>query len=256
VNIGSENSAMYLMHYAAPYVGAPINSGWVSTFVPADGTSRVGAFRTPEVSTGIDIGNDENVITYFSPRFSGFQVGATYAPAVVGSGNGKDFPPFANKETEFNNGFTVGANFVESFDNIDVAVSGGYGRAEGPDAGGGIDDQEMWSAGLNIGFAGFTVGGSYAGRDDDTMDGDAWNVGATYATGPWTVGGAYFHSDIDFLPDSAVEFNNEHDVISGGIGYSIGPGIDSSMTIMYADYDTDGGDADGIVGIVGITYSF
>ncbi|MDH3476058.1 MAG: hypothetical protein OEM59_20455, partial [Rhodospirillales bacterium] len=65
-----------------------------------------------------------------------------------------------------------------------------------------------------------------------------------------------FHSDVDFLPGSALEFNNESDVFQGGIGYSIGPGIDSSVNVMYADYDTDGGDADGIVGIVGITYSF
>ena len=27
-------AAAYLMHYAAPYVGAPINSGWVTTFIP------------------------------------------------------------------------------------------------------------------------------------------------------------------------------------------------------------------------------
>ena len=255
VNIGSENGAMYLMHYAAPYVGVPINTGWVSTFIPADGTSRVGAFRTPEVSTYIDVGNDENVITYFSPRFSGFQVGVTYAPAVVGSANGKDFPVEADNETEFNNGFSVGANFVESFEGFDIAVSGGYGRAEAPDAFN-IDDQEMWNAGINVGFAGFTVGGSYANRDDDTMDGDSWQVGGTYATGPWSVGVTYFHSDVDFLPGSALEFNNESDVFQGGIGYSIGPGIDSSVNVMYADYDTDGGDADGIVGIVGITYSF
>jgi predicted porin len=264
INIGSENTAAYLMHYSAPYVGAPINSGWVTTFIPADGTGFVGPFRTPALSTTVDIGNDENVITYFTPRFSGFQVGATYVPAVVFSGNGKDFPIEADKETEFNNGFSVGANFVESFEGFDISVSGGYRRAEAPDGLGSIEDMEQWSAGLNVGFAGFTVGGSYANEDDDIIDdGESWDVGATYSSGPWTVGATYFNSDLTYGP--AVGFASgsatpgedvEMDVIQGGVGYAVGPGIDASMNIMYADYDTDTGDADGIIGIVGLTYSF
>ncbi len=259
LNFGSENTAMYLMQYTAPYVGAPINSGWVSTFIPSDGTSRVGVFRSPEVSTRIDIGNDENQITYFTPRFSGFQVGVSYAPSVNGSGDGKNFPIEADKDFEFNNGFTAGVNFVESFDGIDVAVAGGYGRAEAPDTASAVtndpDDQEMWSVGANVGFSGFTVGGSYADRDDDTMDGDAWDIGATYATGPWSIGGQYFSSDVDHDP-SGVDNNSETQAVVGGVGYAIGPGISTSASVMWTDYDTDGGDADGVIGIVGITYSF
>ena len=85
----------------------PINSGWLSTFVPADGAqSGGGGFRTPRISTYLDWNNDENVITYFSPRFAGFQIGATYAPTVSGSGDGANFPVYANKDTEFHNGIS------------------------------------------------------------------------------------------------------------------------------------------------------
>ena len=112
----------------------PINTGWVSTFVPPDGTAFVGMFRTPVLSTFVDIGNDENRITYFTPRFSGFQVGVSYSPAVVFSANGKDFPVQADKDTEFNNGVSVGANFVESFNGA-VGGSAGHGgqMPAGPD---------------------------------------------------------------------------------------------------------------------------
>ena len=263
LNFGSENTAAYLMHYNAPYVGVPINTGWVSTFVPPDGTDFVGIFRTPVLSTFVDIGNDENQITYFTPRFSGFQVGVSYVPTLNFSGDGANFPVQADKDAEFNNGFSVGANFVESFNGVDIAVAGGYRRAEAPNTGG-IDDMAQISAGLNIGFAGFTVGGSYAHEDDDIIeDGDAWDVGATYTTGPWSVGAAYFSSDTEY--GSAVGFASgsatpgdevELDAIQGGVGYAVGPGIAASVNVLYADYDTDGGDADGLLGIVGITYSF
>ena len=258
VNFGSENTAMYLMQYTAPYVGAPINSGWLSTFIPADGASRAGIFRLPGGSTRVDIGNDENQITYFTPRFSGFQVGASYAPTANFSGDGKNFPSvYGDKDLEFTNGFTVGANFVESFNGIDVAVAGGYGRAEGPDdiAGVSIDDMELFSVGANIGFSGFTVGGSYAHEDDDILDGEAWDIGATYTTGPWSIGGQYFSSDVDVAPSGA-DFNQETQAIVGGVGYAVGPGISTSASVIWGDYETDVGDTDGIAGIVGITYSF
>ena len=39
-------------------------------------------------------------------------------------------------------------------------------------------------------------------------------------------------------------------------GFEVGPGINASLNVLYADYDTDGGDADGVLDIVGLTYSF
>jgi outer membrane protein OmpU len=83
---GSENSAAYIMHYAAPTVGLPINSGWVTVFIPQP-AGMIGTFRGTLGSTYLDFGNDENVITYYTPRFSGFQLGVTYAPSVVAHGD-------------------------------------------------------------------------------------------------------------------------------------------------------------------------
>ena len=57
---GSENSAAYIMHYAAPYVGLPVNSGWVTVFIPAEPGQRDRVPSTPGVSTYIDYGSDDN----------------------------------------------------------------------------------------------------------------------------------------------------------------------------------------------------
>ncbi|MDX1402069.1 MAG: porin, partial [Kiloniellales bacterium] len=183
VVIGDENTVAYQMQYGAPNVGVPLNSGWITNFVPPpQGTTstatltggggisvmtgvgttiQTASFRTPALSTYVDLSNDDSGIQYYSPRFSGFQVGLGYVPVAEIDGEGKNSPVQADKNSELHDTISVGANFVESFGGFDVAVAGGYRRAEAASG----QDPEMWSAGLNLGFAGFTVGGSFAVED-------------------------------------------------------------------------------------------
>ena len=209
LQFGSENTAAYLMQYSAPNVGAPINSGWVTVFIPQPAGHSAG-FRTPGLSTFIDTGNDENTLTYFTPRLFGFQVGVSYQAALAFGGDGKNFPTPADEDTEYHHGFAVGVNFVESFGGVDVALAGGYRRAEAPDTditaiaplntastnGAGtkvftIDrpDMQQVSGGINIGFAGVTIGGSVAAEIDgrvvaSTSSFNTTVFGASTALGP------------------------------------------------------------------------
>ena len=261
---GSENTAAYLMHFAAPSVGAPVNSGWVTSFIPQP-TGHTAGFRGPGLSTFIDTGNDENVLTYFTPRFFGFQLGASYQAAVVFTGEGLNAPVFANENTQYNNGVSVGVNFVESFGSVDVAVSGGYRRAEAPDGligGRNADDMEQLSFGANIGFVGVTIGGSYAAETEGRLtaagissEGESYDIGVSYGTGPWTFGALYFHGDVDGLVTVGGE--NEMDTLQGAIGYAVAPGVTASVTGMYTEWDTEtGNDNDGFAGIIGINFGF
>ena len=265
VLFGSENTAGYLMHYAAPSVGAPINSGWVTSFIPQPSGHNAG-FRTTGLSTYIDIGNDENVLTYFTPRFFGFQLGVTYAPAVVFTGNGKDFPVYANTDTEYNNGLSVGVNFVDTFGAVDVAVSGAFTRADGPDSAVGADpsppDMNQILFGGTVGFAGFTVGGSYSNEIDGRVtaagvstEGHSYDIGATYGTGPWTIGAAYIHGEVAGLRSN--NKNDKMDAVRGAVEYAVGPGITASISGMYADWNEEAGnDNDGFAGIAGLHFSY
>ena len=164
--MGSENNSNYNTFWGvtAPGVGVPINSGWVTVFVPPPAGLQL-SFRSTIATTNIDVGNDENAISYYSPRFSGFQFTAAYAPTVVDSGEGKTFTGFqANEASEFNNAWGVGMNFSESFNGVDVAVAAGYNQIEAPTTttpvGG--DDVQQFKVGANISVGGFSVGGSYA----------------------------------------------------------------------------------------------
>ena len=250
--VGGENTAAYMMQYAAPNVGVPINSGWITSFVPVPPSATTG-FRTPALSTYVDLANDDHALNYFSPRFSGFQVGASFVPAATVNGEGKNFPVQGDKETEQTNLFAVGANFVESFGEIDVAVAGGYRRAEAPDVGN-ADDPQQYSAGLNLGFAGFTIGGSFAIEDSDrTTNGWGADAGVAYSVGPWSVGITGFYSEVDGTSAEEDELRS----LEGGVSYAIGPGITGSLSVLYAEWEPGSGeDSDGLGGILGLQVGF
>ncbi len=264
--IGGENTAAYMMQYAAPNVGVPINSGWITSFIPAP-TSQTTAFRTPSLSTYIDLVNDDHAITYYSPRFSGFQIAASYVPAATVNGEGKNSPVLADKNTEDHDVFSVGANFVESFNGFDVAIAGGYKVAQAANGSG--EDPQQFNAGINLGYAGFTVGGSWAREDSDRVtasggrvDGNSYDVGVSYATGPWSVGVNALYSDVQGNPAAVVggrvndTRNDELLAVKGAVAYSVGPGITASASVLYAEWDGAAEDVDGIVGIVGMKISY
>ena len=261
LQLGSENTAAYLMQYSAPNVGVPINSGWVTVFV-APTAGHTASFRSPSLSTFGDFGNDENTVTYFSPRFGGFQIGVSYQAAVDGSGDGANFPATMDQNSgEGTDGVSIGANFVRSFNGFDVALAGGYRTItdENPNMWG--DSPEQYSAGINLGYGGFTVGGSWLGEDSETpggadapTDGNSFDVGASYSTGPWSVGVTYLNGEVEGAPGGG---DDQLDTVEGGIEYALGPGITTSFSVLYAKWeDETGAESDGTLGIAGLALSF
>ncbi len=275
VVMGSENLSNYNTFWGvtAPGVGVPINSGWITVFVPAPADMDI-SFRSTIVTTNITIGNDENTISYYSPRFSGFQFTAGYAPTVIDDGEGKNFGGFqANKASEYSNAWGVGLNFSESFNGVDVAFATGYNQIEAPDdvtAAGG-DDVQQFKVGANIGFGGFSVGGSYANEfegkfinpgnigdpspsDFRSEEGQSWDAGVSYSTGPWGVSATYFHGEWEDDPGGG---DDEGDFIVGAVSYALGPGITTSASVLYGKWEDEGGaEGKATMGIVGIAVKF
>ncbi len=263
--LGGDNSASYVMGLGLwdPYVGVPINSGWVSDFAPPPPGMTI-SFRSPAVSTAIDITNDDNTFKYFTPRIAGFQFGVSYTPNASFSGN----PTNGSVDTAgltYSNGLSVAGNYLGSFGGVDIGVSAGYARANAGDAIenlGGDDIQQFMTGGF-VKFGGFKVAGSYANEIDGRLnsagtvstEGHSWVAGASYGTGPWKVGVAYFHGQVK--GQLALSGNDEQDAGSIGISYDIGPGITAAVNGLYANYDTDEGeDSSALAGSVGFSLSF
>ncbi len=292
VVIGSENLPDYLTFWGvtAPGVGIPINSGWITVFtpVPADHGAD---FRRPGLTTNITLTNDTFQIGYQSPRFSGFQFVAGYAPTDASSGNPKN--AVTDTDAEVHDIISVGANFSESFNGVDVGVAVGYERGTaGDDADAlGADDPQLFKVGASLGFGGFSIAGSYgnmfdgrqsvvtSGGDavafpitDTDLDGEAdltatttalggsnegqaYDVGVSYSTGPWGVSVTYFHGEEE--SSTADPDDDEVDAIVGAVSYAVGPGITASGSVYYANFENeDGVESESTMGIVGIAISF
>ncbi len=255
LEIGSRDSAAALMQYSAPDVGLGINDSdiadWIVNPSTADGDS---AFQ----STYLYLGEDQATkITYFTPRFEGFQLGVSYIPEFERDVN--DQPA----RDLYNNGFAFGVNYVQTLGEVDVALAAGYLQADKPDGSAGIDTARGYSFGGNIGFAGFTFGASFAdtqgnasaGTDSAvSFDGRGYDVGVAYAFDAYQVSLSYYNGK---AADSAAAGDSKNETVMVSGNYEVGLGVNLLASIFRTKFEADTGtDNTGWAAITGLTVSF
>lgn len=252
VLLGSENTAGYLMTVAAPNVGIGINTGDQADWVPI--TSDATFVRAPLGSTFVENAavNDANRLTYFTPIFAGFQAGLSYTPDA-----GEDDNTQPSENAAFHDGIDVAVKFREILGDFDVRAYGRYGMASNDATGG--DDPSVVSTGMSLGYAGFTVGGSYANQDEaGANEGQAFDIGASYETGPWGVSITYFEGEAE--GDTGASGDEEVSTVEVAASYALGPGIKVIGSVGYNEFDDDddGSDAsnEGYWVVSGIALSF
>ena len=255
--LGSENSAGYKMTYAAPDVTfINLNSGSTTLFIPWSGNGAGSdLFRGTLNTTFIENSrnNDAQRFTYFTPRFSGLQVGVSYARDGLQDNNAQvddnvengDFP------TDI---FDIGVNYVQTFGDMNIALSGRWGT--GNDHSGA--DATIWSGGVNVGFGGFTIGGSYAEQNHNShrrRNGFSWDAGASYTTGPWGVSFTYQHGENQ---DNDGPGDEESDQYLGAISYALAKGVSVQGYGVYVNFEEDDhtNDVDGFIIGTGVKIKF
>jgi outer membrane protein OmpU len=243
LELGTDNGAGYRMHYGIKSNGIGIDEGDVASWV----SGANGALRSTSRTTGMD--NDENKITYFSPRVNGFQIGASFLPEADinqsnGAGVGKEAD--GNRDT----GFILGANYVTSVADMSIKISAGYGDAGGDDQAAG--DETAASAGIQLGFGGFTASFAYGEHEDDAAvsDDNVFGVGLAYNAGPAGVSVSYIRGE-----DS--DNDQQQDAFELGASYQVGPGVTAKSSIYYLEGVTAGNTvADGVAAVAGLALSF
>jgi outer membrane protein OmpU len=268
INLGSENSAMYKMHYAPSEFGISINSGdqtgWTSATTNAGGSSisEGGYFRAPFGSTYIEPlrANDSEKLTYYTPRVEGFQLGLSYAPDTAQDSNGQP-----NRDTANTDLMMAGLNFNRSFGSTNVRASLGYGTVLDGIAGTNTE-ASAFNAGLGLGFGGLGLGISYASYDDSgANDGSGLNAGVNYSSGPWGVSLSYFHGEKDGSTTAGVlTGDGEIDTFMLSAKYALGPGITAAGTLAHTSLKsddtglvgTDSADVEATYVVVGMKLSF
>jgi len=243
IEFGARDQASYRMYYGAPsallgwgFFQHNSNFNWASGAMLANPAQGAATFFT--------IGGqyqDVNRINYFTPRFMGLQIGIGYAPKInvspnamlsrgltVGPGGGAGIcglndPTSASNcptnDNSYQDVFDVGANYLNKFGDVTVALFGAFSYATfvpslqnlaannaNTATGANLSNWKQYVIGVQFGFAGFTVGGSY-GYDNNGLGANyytgqnsesrKWAASVMYETGPWQMSFGWGHVNTD-----------------------------------------------------------
>lgn len=191
-------------------------------------------------------------VAYYTPRFSGFQLGVSYTPD--GSRNLGEFfgggDDVRNKQSDV---WDFGLNYIGTIGDVDVGASVGYvmGKNERNDSPFLFDDVRDWGAGINLGYREWSAGvtyrrtnvagggpvlhGNFLSNVIDDEETDIWSAGVKYETGPWAFGLNYL-TMTEELPFSASD--QEGRAFEAAVGYTVSEHI--RLTGGYQRFEFEG----------------
>jgi outer membrane protein OmpU len=225
--------------------GQAMTNGYMGTYATSVGQTtafEVGDWiaKPTAVSAGtinrVDLSSDGEAVSYYTPRMSGFQLGATYHPSSQ-----EDLGTRSLKSAGDHEGFSFGTNYVTKMDNAKIAIAAGYATTNGDD---GNSDPDVWGVATKISFNGFTVAASWMEKDDRTNNvtgvtavagNEALELGANYIFGANGVSINYLESDS--TTNSTVSKGDNTDVLAFAYRRILGPGVSFSLTAFFADFN-------------------
>lgn len=264
VNLGREDGAQYLLQVAAPSADSNVD-GLRQYF---NGMNYYGAdlLATAGVNgwaagvgggaggKGLDYANDmgryANKLTYFTPKFNGFQAGFSYAPEVTDGfkiiNNGVGGIAVDNSAGDFEDLFELAARWDGEFNGVGLSFGAGWGQAdnEAPAAAVGTvgtGDREQWNVAGSATWNQFSFGAVYK-EDDHGINATAaghfeeentWVLGLGWANGPWSAGASWMNAEFERRAATDVEI----DRYTFGGAYEFGPGMSFRGAVAFGDYD-------------------
>jgi predicted porin len=251
--LGDEDGAEDIMNYGGEnLMGA--TGGFDGDFddVLIRGTSNAPSYPTIAGDTG-----DHTKVSYFSPRFSGFQVGASLTPVVAASGADGDDGDEFKMDGIFENAIGLGANYENTYGDLRVRASLVYAGASSNLTG--VEDVSAWSVGGIIGWGPFNVGANYTDNGDSGQaagSGDEvsyWNVAGSFETGPIYLSAGYMSSTYE-----SAGGDEEFSTIALTADYNLAPGFGVYGEIDMISDDPDGtaDDNDATIFVAGANISF
>jgi len=227
---------------------------------------------------------EENLIkiTYYTPRFAGFQLGVSYLPDQSNTGQGTSSLAIPNpagpNRTKDNAGlsaniFTGGLSYDNKFGDVGVAaaVTGEDGKAQNRL----YEDLKAWEGGGKVSYMGASLAASYGSwgksntlTTDRSKDTHYWTVGGAYEYGPFGASLTYLNSQFDCglgaftgnTTNCQVAGKDKFDNISLGADYKLAPGLTPYAEISWYDEnaatDVPSDKNKGYVGILGTQLNF
>jgi len=237
LELGTTDEAGAKTHVSVPSIGKAwgVEKGTMQDHIVVPANVNAGASQLR--FTGINANEDQNNVSYYTPRFEGFQLGVTHT-----AGRHQDIDRPDDKTATRNGTWSGGINFTRNFSGFNVEASAAASHAKALDnaaAGSSAADKERaYAGGLRLGYAGFQVGGAYKKLKYGSFSsntGKVWDVGIAYTFGPATVGLQYMKAEAEGAT-GAVTADDKFKHLNFGANYTLGPGVDLFGNIFSLKY--------------------
>lgn len=206
-----------------------------------------------------DMGSKDGKLKYVTPTFSGF---TGYASYTTGEGAGFNQTTGAGvTRNGANDASTFGVAYEGELGGVSVSADVTHFRKNA--------SYNVTHGGLNLGMAGFTVGGGYSDFNDDASntgtanvaananqnDGKAWELGVGYETGPYSVSAGYMQAKDNGTTAAGKDKDTKWQVSAA---YDMGAGVNLSALYFHSKADAEGATAANSVSgvIAGIEVGF
>lgn len=234
VRLGSGDAAAQAM--TTGYLGTwAAGVGQNFAFDTADWVSNPGTVSVSNVAR-VDASSDAEHVSYFTPRFAGFQAGISYIPSAREDvNNQRELTAGAD-----NDGWSLGLNFDRKFGGVGVGIAAGYATANESTAN--LDDPEIWGLAGRVDFAGFRVALSWVESEDQgtalntAANGqETFEAGLRYTFGPNAVSAQYQHAEANSR--AAARNGDEAETFWLAYRRTLGPGVFWKVSAIFADFD-------------------
>ena len=264
ITIGSEDNAAHLMliGYSGSWatgVGQNLafdSAEWVTSVAPD--------FDTVRDSRMVGQDSDAEKITYYSPRFAGFQVGASYIPGSrqFEEQNGA----MQTAATDYHDGFAVGMNYTGKVGDIGIGGGVGYLHMQAPEtlgtAGVGLgvvdDDMKAAAAALRLDFGPIRVSAAIkrtASNETSGLDrrGRIIDTGVRYTMGPTLFSLVYSHG---YRSNGTAGAGIKYQGAIASYARILGPGVKWHADLHYSKSQSGAVENDGFAIATGIAIGF
>ena len=245
LTLGSEDNAGHLMTIG--YMGNwATGVGQNLTFDVGDWVTRPytpkfdGALNDARLRDG---DNDSNKISYFTPRFAGFQFGASYIPNATQDQDGS----VASTDTQYHDGYAFGVNFQRKFDQFGIGTGFGYLHMNAPGLSTNRKDARSWAAALRLDFGPFRIAGGVnkvinlregTGNVAATnLSGTIVDLGARLTFGPNRFSLTYSSGDCSCDPNTVS--HRRENALMASYARTLGPGVKWTANLIYGNFKGD-----------------
>ena len=254
LRLGMTNSGRYGHSWSVtgPNVAHGITSGVQTEWLAFPGGTGSFVFRRPLGSAHPDVSNDDPAITYFTPRFNGFQLALTHRPTVKNSG-GRNLG-FADETKDYTDALDASVQYSGDVGGMKVALVLGGATADAP---AGNEDYQIVNGGAKVSASGFSVGGHMADVEDamNNATGTVYSVGASYGQGPWAVSTTFHDGSVEHT--AANPKDSEMSTWAVGTRYTLGPGVRVLASYQSAEVTAENGESnEGSAFTLGVAVNF